>query len=138
MNRMKALATVFATSVAATLLAVLPAGAASADNGDGTSNCVSGEICFYWNSEDRYQKHFYYYGDHGGNNFMDYGAGNNVISGIPLQDHAWYVRNRDTGCRIRVGALDINGQWQWDYIPNDGVKRWLTNTADRNDRHECG
>jgi hypothetical protein len=138
MIQAKTLASLFVTGVAATLITVAPATAAHADNGDETPNCVRGEICFYWNNEERYQKHFYWYGNHSGNYFMDYVAGNNVISNIPLQDHAWYVKNRDTGCTIRVGALDINGRWQWDYIPNDGVKRWLTNTADRNDRHECG
>ncbi|MEV4756962.1 hypothetical protein AB0J86_17865 [Micromonospora sp. NPDC049559] len=140
MSRLRTrVAALFAT---AALVTVAPATAASADDGNGLPGCSVGEICFWYNADVRYQKQFWDTANHSGNEFMDVGVPANsqyVRSGIPVQDHAWYATNRDTECRVRVGALDINGVWQWDYIPRDSsasTRHWLTNTADRNDRHE--
>ncbi|MGW0433362.1 hypothetical protein ACWDV4_12600 [Micromonospora sp. NPDC003197] len=116
---------------AATTLAVLPMSPASADNGNNQPGCSRGEICFWWDTGTRFQKQFWYTGNHGGNNFMD----GTSVSSLPVQDNARDVTNRDTDCQVRVGNLG-NGLWTWVYIPNDGKRYFLSLVNNRNDRHE--
>jgi hypothetical protein len=119
----------------ATVWAAIPAGAASADNGDNRPGCSSGEICFWYDSGTRFEKQFWFNGDHGGNNFMDTAGGGYAVSNLPVHDNARDVTNRDSSCRIRVGNL-WDGVWTWEYYPNDGVRYFLRSVNNRNDRHE--
>jgi hypothetical protein len=115
--------------------AAIPAGAASADNGDNRPGCSRGEICFWYDGGTRFEKQFWYTANHSGNNFMDTANGGYVVSGLRVQDNALDVTNRDTQCNIRVGNL-ANGVWTWEYFPNNGVRYFLRSVNNRNDRHE--
>jgi hypothetical protein len=114
---------------------VAPAPPAGADNGDNRPGCVRGEICFWYDSLDMYQKQFWWTADHGGNNFMYWDQVNYLISRFPVQDDALEATNWDTECRVRVGDLS-HGTWAWTYLDNDGQRTFLGAINNRNDRHE--
>jgi hypothetical protein len=122
-------------AVLAAAAAVFVPSAAHADNGDGQPGCAHGEICFWYNAGNTYQKQFWYTGDHGGNNFMYYDGSAYRESSERVQDNALHVTNRDTQCRIRVGDYS-GGLWTWRYFPNDNGRYHLGEINNRNDRHE--
>ncbi|MET8977475.1 hypothetical protein ABZX85_17830 [Streptomyces sp. NPDC004539] len=131
-RRLRAVA---AGAVLAASLAVLAPAAARADNGDNQPGCAHGEICFWYDTHDTYQKQFWYNADHGGNNFMFYDQYNYRVSDQRLQDNALQVTNRDTQCRVRVGDLS-GGLWTWREFPNNNARYQLGDINNRNDRHE--
>ncbi|MEV8518077.1 hypothetical protein [Dactylosporangium sp. NPDC051484] len=119
--------------------AMAVAAPASADDGDGTLNCVNGEICFRENANNSNNvKHFW----NGANHWQQENCqlchiayrftGTNHY----VMDNANSVRNRDTICTVTLWDVDrygvwfnyANFQWQSDsYLPvynvNNGHSR---------------
>jgi hypothetical protein len=121
-------------------LAILPlapghAQAEPPENGDNGPGCARGEICFWYDQQDTYQKQFWYSADHGGYFFMYYDQYSYYVSDQPLQDNALMATNRDTQCSVRVGNFS-GGLWTWRVLPNDGTRYFLGVVNNRNDRHE--
>lgn len=126
-------------SAGAAALAVAGTAVASADSGDNNIPCNKGEICFsrdYGNY--RYQKHFWYAGNHAGYVWFDTVA--KVGTNQPIRNSASAVANRDTSCDVRVvndrGILpdftvtigNLPGSTTWRYVG--------ATLNDANDRHE--
>ncbi len=126
----------FAASAILSVAGLLPVSdAAHADNGDNGPGCASGEICFWYNSGNTYQKQFWNNADHGNHNFMYYDGYRYEVSSEPLQDNALEATNRDTQCRVAVGNLS-GGFWTWRVLDRDGVRYHLGAVNNRNDRHQ--
>jgi transposase len=133
---------VAATAVAATAAALgalfAGAGTAAADDGDRSPACNRGEICFSRdNPASRYQKHFWYAGNHAGSNWYDVSA--RKVTDWGVRNDASSLSNRDTICDVKVvndrGVLPDFIQ----IVPNRpavNVFVGLDRVNDANDRHE--
>jgi hypothetical protein len=92
--------------------AVAVSAPASADIGDGSLNCNSGEICFYYYSTAIAQgsnptRHFWNPDpDHGNDTFNNRG-----LSGVHFYDNARAGQNRDTVCNVYVYDWGSSGFW---------------------------
>jgi hypothetical protein len=127
-----------AVAILASLAVALPVGgAANADDGNGKPGCSSGEICFWYDSQNYYQKQFWHAGNHAGNNFWYYNnaEGEYYVSGRPVQDNALESTNKDTECWIHVGDL-ANGLWVRKLVENNWSRTYLGAVNNRNDRHD--
>lgn len=99
---------IISVAVAAASIALIPAGAAMADAGDGDPTaCSTYEICFARNSDSlRYYREFYNGdGDHGNNRWYD--RHNKTYVNYYLEDDVNRIRNRDGSCDVKV--IDWNG-----------------------------
>ena len=132
MTLRKVLCTGAAVAAMATAAIAATAGPAQADNGDGAVACNSGEICFWrYNGAVLWTKQFWRAADHAG--YTWYAGG---TTSVRVQDDAVDVTNKDTECRVRVGNYLGNGNWSWDYIPNDYLRKDLVNAHNKNDYHD--
>lgn len=133
---------VIATAVASTAAALgalfVGAGTAAADNGDGNPACNRGEICFSRdNPASKYQKHFWYVGNHGGVTWVDVTTKRTTTREV--RNDASSLSNRDTLCDVKVindrGVLPDTTQ----IVPNRPGENYfvgLSRVNDANDRHE--
>lgn len=119
--KMKTLSRLGAAVAAAAVLSVgLPA-VANADNGDGTTACVNGEICFAKDSPNTgTYKHFWYGSGHGG---LVWGSGPGIGTG--LQDSITMFRNRDQTGTVRI----------YNYV---GGTKYTINLLYTSDYHDLG
>ena len=134
----RVLVTAIASTAAALGTICLGAGPAAADDGDRSPACNRGEICF---SRDfpasRYQKHFWYVGNHAGYTWYDVQA--RQVTNRAIRNDASALSNRDTLCDVKVvndrGVLPDTTQ----IVPNRPGENYfvfLDRVNDANDRHE--
>lgn len=137
-RRTRVVAAALASTAGALGALFVGAGAAAADDGDRSVACSRGEICFSRdNPASRYQKHFWYVGNHAGYTWYDVAA--KRVTNWQIRNDASSLSNRDTICDVRVvndrGVLpDIT-----QIVPNrpdQNLFVGLDRVNDANDRHE--
>lgn len=109
---------------------------ASADVGDGSLGCNTGEICFARDSTNTtYQKHFWYAGWHTNYTFTNVSSGAGGQGAV--RDNAYQIKNLDTACTIKV--IDDHGILPDDVSSISRQSYWQvigSSVRDQNDRHE--
>lgn len=126
---------ILVSSVLATSVVAVPI-MAHADSGNGQLTCDGGEICLSRDSGSfTWQKHFWWAAEHGGYYWTNVNDG---TGGTTVVNSASAVKNRDTGCTVKVindrGALP-------DYVQIFAANSntWfslVSGVNDANDRHE--